>query len=226
MNDGQDIPGLQLVETLQAFWKSQEVPPFVLVGVHANEKRIYEYGVAKQADYAGRGNLAGLYSSFLKLELLPHLKEQFGITVQATERVIMGLSLGGLMALDYLWNQPEDFRTVGVFSGSLWWRQRSLEDDYHDSDRIMHRQIREGVYQAGLRFWFQVGTEDETDDRDNDGIIDAIDDTLDLIAELERKGYRWGKEVLYQEIIGGTHTLPTWAEAIPDFIRWAFALKN
>ena len=129
------------------------------------------------------------------------------------------------MALDYAWSHPEDFGTVGVFSGALWWRQRSLHDDYHDSDRIMHRLVKEGIYQEGLRFWFQVGTLDETDDRDNDGIIDSIDDTLDLISELERKGYRWGHNIIYQEVEGGTHAHATWAEAIPDFLKWAYS-KN
>ena len=36
-----------------------------------------------------------------------------------------------------------------------------------------------------LKFFFECGALDETKDRNNNGIIDSIDDTLDLIDELK-----------------------------------------
>ena len=73
-----------------------------------------------------------------------------------------------------------------------------------------------------LKFWFQTGTNDETDDRDHDGIIDSIQDTLECIAELERKGFVWGKDIIYSETLGGEHNPETWSRAMPDFLIWAF----
>ena len=39
-----------------------------------------------------------------------------------------------------------------------------------------------------LRLWFQAGTRDEAEDRDGNGVIDAIQDTTELIDELAAKG--------------------------------------
>jgi enterochelin esterase-like enzyme len=75
------------------------------------------------------------------------------------------------------------------------------------------------------QFWLQTGTEDEKDDRNHNGIIDSIEDTLDLIAELERKGFRWGRDIRYVEVKGGHHDQATWSAIMPDFLTWAFSNK-
>ena len=82
--------------------------------------------------------------------------------------------------------------------------------------------IRNGKLKPGLKFWFQTGTHDEQSDRNKNGVIDSIDDTLDLITELEKKGYRPVHDIQYLEIKGGKHTTGTWAEAMPHFLKWAF----
>lgn len=219
--DGQDFPALRLPETMEQLTREGSVPPLAIVGIHAAENRIYEYGVAVQADYMGRGSLAGAYTRFILDELLPHLYQHY--PVARVRHTIAGFSLGGLMALDIAWNHPEHFSHTGVFSGSLWWRQRAFTDDYDDSDRIMHRQIRSAVAKPDLKFWFQTGTLDETSDRNNDGVIDSIEDSLDCIAELERKGYRWHRDVRYHEVAGGEHNPHTWARVLPAFLKWVFA---
>lgn len=219
--DGQDFPALHLAETVAGLVSEGAIPPAIITGIHANEKRIYEYGIAARADYKGRGNKAGEHTRFVTDELLPFLKA--GYPLDNAPYIIAGFSLGGLMALDIAWNHPELFSRAGVFSGSLWWRQKAFGKEYFDSDRIMHRQIAAGHYKRGLKFWFQTGSRDETCDRNNDGVIDSISDTLDCIAELERKGYRWKKDVHYLEVKGGEHNPATWRKAMPDFLKWALA---
>ncbi|TLV02793.1 alpha/beta hydrolase [Dyadobacter luticola] len=217
-NDGQDFPALNLVDTLTFLQSEQLIVPHVIVGIHANFDRIYEYGTASQADYAGRGNKAAATTDFVLQELLPHLREHYD--VQNHNITYAGFSLGGLMALDMAWHHPEIFAKVGVFSGSLWWRQKALDAGYDDSDRIMHAQIRNSAQKPDLRFWFQCGGLDEYDDRDGDGVIDSIQDTLECMAELEKKGYAWNKEVFYTEVIDGRHNTETWAKVLPAFLKW------
>ncbi len=217
--DGQDFPALHLAETIAGLVSDGAIPPAVIAGIHASEKRIYEYGVAAQADYKGRGNKAGDHTRFVMNELLPYLKAHYPLSVG--RHAIAGFSLGGLMALDIAWNHPELFSHAGIFSGSLWWRQKAFGEEYHDSDRIMHRQIAVTSYKPGLKFWFQTGTLDETCDRNHDGVIDSISDTLDCIAELERKGYRWNEDINYLEVKGGEHNPGTWRKAMPAFLKWA-----
>ncbi len=87
-----------------------------------------------------------------------------------------------------------------------------------DQDRIMQRLVRTGSYHPGLKFFFECGTEDESEDRNGNGIIDSIDDTMDLISALIEKGYKLDKDITYIEIPGGRHDVDTWAKVIPQFL--------
>lgn len=218
-NDGQDFDALQMAETAARLQSTGEIVPCVIAGIHASEARIHEYGTAHQPDYAGRGGRAGLTTSFVLEELVPYLAHHHHTVTNGI--TYAGFSLGGLMALDAVWNHPDVFANAGIFSGSLWWRQKALNEGYDESDRIMHRQIRDTKQIAPLSFWFQCGTWDEYDDRDGDGVIDSIQDTLECIAELERKGYTWGGDIKYVEMKEGMHNPETWAKALPDFLVWA-----
>jgi hypothetical protein len=66
-----------------------------------------------------------------------------------------------------------------------------------------------------LRLWFEAATQDEASDRDGNGVIDAIQDTLELIAELKVLGFAPDEEVVYVEVPGGRHNYDTWAECFP-----------
>ncbi|TAE75342.1 MAG: esterase family protein [Bacteroidetes bacterium] len=222
INDGQDFEALRMLETLNMMSKSKKIQPILVVGIHANENRMNEYGTASQADYAGRGNQAKQHNDFVIQELLPFLEKNFKLKNNAKHRYFAGFSLGGLSAIDIVWANPSIFSKVGVFSGSLWWRQKRYEDNQkEDNDRIMHNLVKNQEHKKGLKFWFQAGTEDETSDRNNNGIIDAIDDTLDLMQELKKKLYTQ-KDVTYYEMKGGKHNPNTWAEAMPIFLEWIF----
>jgi hypothetical protein len=86
----------------------------------------------------------------------------------------------------------------------------------------MHGVIRNTASKPDLKIWLQTGTKDETADRNKNGIIDSIDDTVDLIKELENKGYDRPADIQYLEMVGGAHNVETWAEAMPKFLVWAF----
>ena len=72
----------------------------------------------------------------------------------------------------------------------------------------------------GMKFFFECGTVDETEDRNENGIIDSIDDTKDLISALTDKGYDPQLDIFYHEIEGGKHDIATWALAFPVFLKW------
>ncbi|MEO8416960.1 MAG: esterase, partial [Ginsengibacter sp.] len=73
-----------------------------------------------------------------------------------------------------------------------------------------------------LKFFFETGTLDETADRNNNGIIDSIDDTLSLIEELVTKGYNPSGDIRYLEIKDGRHDVATWGRAFPEFLKWGW----
>ncbi len=221
INDGQDMPKMPFDEILGNLIGSGAIEPLYCVGIHCGAERKREYGTAYSADYLHRGDKAGLYNKFIFEELLPFIRKHFDAPV-FKDKAFAGFSLGGLSALDIVWNHAAEFNKVGLFSGSLWWRRKSYEDGYDDEmDRLMHLQIRKGVFHPWLKFFLQCGALDEKADRNNNGIIDAIDDTLDLIVELKAKGYT-DQHLRYMEMPDGKHDVPTWALAFPDFLRWGW----
>ncbi len=220
-NDGQDFKELEIYSSISNLLTENKISPFICVGIHANHERLQEYGTASQADYKQRGSKAKQHNDFIVRELLPLLFKKYSIKIKGN--VIAGLSLGGLSAMDIGWNNAQAFSKIGVFSGSFWWRQKTEEEGYTDeNDRIMHNIIRAGTYKKGMKFWFEAGTNDEKSDRNNNGIIDAVDDTLDLMKELENKGYKNDKDVIYREVDGGEHNQNTWKKVLPEFLIWAF----
>lgn len=226
MNDGQDLLKMPFAEILHQATIDSVITPILCVGIHCAADRKNEYGTADVLDYKGRGAKAKLYRAFVLKELLPFLKKEF-FSYNFTDISIAGFSLGALSALDIAWSSPGIFKNVGAFSGSFWWRDKAFEDETFEEEknRIIHRLIRDGKYQKQLRFFFQVGTNDETQDRNNNGVIDSIDDTLSLIAELVKKGYT-EKQIMYVELINGRHDVFTWASALPDFLKFCSEIRQ
>lgn len=220
LNDGQEAVKLKLNTILEDLYDRNQILPTLVVAIHAGE-RIQEYGTTGMLDFKGRGSKAAAYASFITQELVPKLQELIGMRIFNTI-AFAGFSLGGLSALDIAWHHPDIFDKVGTFSGSFWWRSKDLTDGYRDEhDRIMHKIIRQKQHQPDLKFWFQTGTKDELADRNLNGIIDSIDDTIDLIKELECKGYTRPADICYLEMVNGRHNIETWAAAMPKFLRWS-----
>lgn len=225
INDGQDLPKMPFAPLLDNLIDTGAIHPLICVGIHAGEDRRMEYGTAKVLDFMQRGAKAEAHTQFVLNELLPFIKETYQLKDDLNISYA-GFSLGGLAAIDTVWNYPSLFTIAGVFSGSLWWRSKDLDQGYNeDTDRIMHQQIRNGKYQAGLRFYFTTGSQDETADRNNNGIIDSIDDTLGLIEELKKKGYT-DKEIYYINYEDGRHDVETWGRALPAFLKWGWGKGN
>jgi enterochelin esterase family protein len=220
INDGQDLEEMHYGLMVDQLSGSHHIHSVLSVGIHAGRDRKNEYGTARIRDFAGRGSKAEAYNRFILEELIPFLHMEFGIEKFA-QTGFAGFSLGGLTALDMVWNHPGVFSFAGVFSGALWWRTKSLEDDYvEERDRIMHQQIRTGKYTPGLRFYFTTGSQDESADRNNNGIIDSIDDTIALIDELKAKGYNTDYDIHYINFDDGKHDVATWGRAMPGFLLW------
>ncbi len=222
LNDGQDLPRLGLRATLAALWAEPALGPFVVVAPHASEQRLHEYGIAGRPDYNGRGDRAGAYTAFVLRELLPWAQGRYRAATDPADAVFAGFSLGGLMAFDAVWHHPEAFARAGVFSGAFWWRGRAVGAGYTPADRLMHQQVAARPVQAAQAFWLQTGTLDERDDRNENGVIDAIEDCLDLVDALRAQGLDVARQLRYVQVEGGHHHPDTWGRAMPDFLGWAF----
>lgn len=227
LNDGQDLEALGVLETLGAMADSGDIVAPMVIAIPANRERMMEYGIVGEPDSRGRGARAGDYMRFLLEEVLPAVQRHRLVQFHASRSAILGASLGGLSAFDLAWRHPRVFGVCGVFSGSFWWRSDSSSLAARQASRITHRLVREtrniDPARAALRFWLQAGSEDESEDRDGDGVIDAIQDTTELIDELAAKGWSRGRNVVYREVPGGRHEPATWSGVFGEFARFAFA---
>lgn len=222
IQDGQDLEKMRFSSLLSNNAAAGE--RFICVGVHAGVDRIQEYGVAGIPDYMQRGSKAGLYTQFILHELLPLVKQQSGFST-FTKYHTLGFSLGGLMSIDMALSHPDLFDSAAAFSGAFWWRSRDINDGYDDyRDRILHAKVRTLKANKSQRFFFQAGKLDETADRNGNGIIDSIDDTLDLIKELKSAGFS-DKHINYLEIEDGAHNVATWSRVMPVYLDWLLQLQ-
>ena len=222
-NDGQDLDRMGFCGLLGDLYDRGCLQPLLCIGIHAGADRKLEYGTAGRPDYEGWGARADAYTRFIFEELLPAIREWYRAP-SFREKAFAGFSLGALSAMDIVWRHPEEFARAGLFSGSFWWRTRSKDDPAFNeaTDRIMHEAVRRGGYYPWLKFFFECGTQDETEDRNHNGIIDSIDDVQDLIGELVAKGYDPRRDIRYLEMPGGKHDVETWARAMPEFLLWGW----
>ncbi len=224
VNDGQDMPAVKMADTLAVLIGHREIEPIIVVAVHATRDRLHEYGTAGVPNARGLGKKARKYSFFILDEVMPYINRRYRTLTGPINTAIMGWSLGGLMAFDLAWNHPDVFGAVGVFSGSFWWRTAEQDTHARRESRIIHRRVRDTESPGQLRLWFEAGTNDEKEDRDNNGVIDAIQDTTELMDELELKGFRRGLDMVYVQVEGGEHDQRTWGFILPYFLRWTFAM--
>lgn len=218
VNDGQDLLKMDIHKMINGVGQNEHA--LVVVAIHAGKERKQEYGVAGIPDFMSRGSKAGEYSIFMIEELLPYISKIIGASA-IRKKSVAGFSLGGLMAFDLAIDFPSEFQAAGVFSGSFWWRSKDLKDGYQeDRDRIMHAKIRTKRGNPHQRFFLQTGALDEKADRNNNGIIDSIDDTLDIIKELEQIGFKKEHQIKYVQLSDGSHDIATWNKAMPEFLYW------
>lgn len=224
LNDGQDLAALDLKKSITTLCEYKKMQEILVVAIHNPYNRMQEYGVAGTPDYLNRGNKATEYTKFVLEELQKFIRSKYRCRMEAESNVFAGCSLGGLSAMDIVWNNPTVFGKVGVFSGSFWWRSKAFDATHPDDYRILQDKIALDSKKEGLKFWFQAGTQDETSDRNHNQIIDAIDDTWDVIEILETKGYKMPTDIRYVEVQEGKHDQATWAKIFPNFLEWAFKL--
>ena len=223
-NDGQDMATVDLLGILDSLQANRRMAPVIVVAVHATH-RVQDYGTAGVPNAQGYGSRADKYEHFLIEELMPTIDARYRVARGPAETAVMGWSLGGLSAFDLAWINPNRIGTVGVFSGAFWWRTNDSTPATKQASRIMHRRVRESPTKPAIRMWFETGMQDEDSDRDGDGVIDAIQDTEELIGELSRKGFRRGTDMIHLTV-QGKHDLPTWKRLLPEFLTWAFPGKR
>ena len=218
-NDGQDFGRLDLVSRLAAGYADQSLKPRIVVGVHADERRMREYGTSVIEADGGHGDLAHAHRRFLTTELLPWLRRQFRVARRRQDISVAGFSLGGLHAFDVAWQHAHTFGAVGCFSPSFWMRSAPFRENDPDADRIIVEAVRAAPAAPDLAYYFAAGTAEEESDRNGNGVIDVVDDVRDVVEGLRALGV--SAESLRSDLIeGGEHNPESWGPQVTEWLAW------
>ncbi|MEO8413977.1 MAG: alpha/beta hydrolase-fold protein [Ginsengibacter sp.] len=221
LNDGQDIAQLRVSKIMDSLYGKKLLQPLVVVAITTSD-RMQEYGVAGYPDYQKNGSLAEKYGAFVDDELIPFIKKKSGVR-KFHSITIAGCSLGGLSAFDIAWDHANKIDRVGIFSGSFWYRDKDASDTSYadDKDRLIINKIKTTRKRPHLKYWFYAGGSEETADRDNDGIIDVVDDARDLVDLIKQKNVCPPEDIIYTEVKEGIHDYNSWSKVFPRFLLWA-----
>ena len=218
-NDGQDFGALDLERRVSAGYADRSLAPRIIVGIHADGDRMRDYGTSNQADYLGRGDRADEHRRFVTTELLPWLRREFRVSRRRQDIAIAGFSLGGLSAFDIAWQHAHTFGAVASFSGSFWWRSAEFDPSSPDADRIMVDRVRGAEAVPNLRYYFAAGDAEEASDRNGNGVIDAVDDTQDVVDALLDHGVD-RRALRFDLVAGGRHDQQSWGPQVITWLRW------
>lgn len=112
----------------------EQLPPSILVGIaNINRKRDFTYPAATefnfppelaafQGAYKNAGGSAH-FMDFVEKELQPYIDQAYKTNA---EKTLIGQSLAGLMATEFLLKRPQLFSKYIIMSPSLWWDNESL----------------------------------------------------------------------------------------------------
>ena len=232
INDGQDADAVELAETLNKLYAEQKIDPVIVIAISMLPDRMATYGFSDreaklslpaQTRYGLVGVRAQEYSEWLAKSLVPFIDAHYRTHAKPEARVILGWSLGATNAFNIAWNYPDVFSKVGAFSPSFW-----LSDKSGDiSQSLAIKLIESKSIPKHFGIWLAAGTDEETDDRDADGVIDALDDAQAVIDALNAKtpsvkqneAFRKFQLRTYKD---GQHSQASWKVMLPDFLQWAY----
>lgn len=251
VNDGQDMAGVALAPALRALRAEGAIRDLIVVAIHMPADRMGAYGlsdrkagrsIVAQTKYGPVGTHAHAWSEWVAHALVPHVDARYRTRPAPDARAILGWSLGALNAFNLGWQYPEVFGRVGAFSPSFWLSVDRSDARSVQRTRLAQRMVDAGPPRVGLKLFLAVGTDEERDDRDGDGLHDALDDTRDLVLGwqpdrgglrgLDQLGYSTNPDhatapshadVALHLLPGGKHDQPSWARMLPVFLRWAYA---
>lgn len=112
----------------------EHLAPSILVGIaNTDRKRDFTYTAASnftfpkelaafQSTHKTSGGSAN-FMAFMEKELQPYIEKHYKVK---EEKTLIGQSLAGLMAAEFVLKKPQLFNTYIIMSPSLWWDNESL----------------------------------------------------------------------------------------------------
>jgi predicted alpha/beta superfamily hydrolase len=197
-------------ETLERMIPHGEVAPLIVVGVYNTSEREFEYTPAQDRS-RGKGGGADRYATFIVDEVKPFIDATYRTLPGREHTGIMGSSLGGIASLYIAWTHPEVFSKVGAMSTAWWWANAQILSV-----------LEERVPPPGVRVWLDMGTAEDSTDRNRDEVPDLIELHRRARNILMDKGLSIPRRLRYVEDEGAVHNERAWSSRFPRAVAYLF----
>ncbi|NJM05951.1 alpha/beta hydrolase, partial [Candidatus Gracilibacteria bacterium] len=189
-------------ETMQAL-AAHNIEAIVVGIPNMGARRLEEYSPFVDAEHGGGQGDA--YLAFVAETLKPHIDRSFRTQTEPAATILLGSSMGGLIALYGVVQRPEIFGTAIVLSPALWF-----------ADSAILPVIEQAAPPRG-RIYLDVGT----DEGEN-----TLAHTRRLRELLLARGMSRDEQLRYHEALGDTHSEAAWASRIGDALIWVLGANN
>jgi predicted alpha/beta superfamily hydrolase len=204
LHDGQNVfdahaagAEWQLDEHAQALVRQGAIEPLIVVAVASGDTRLDDYTPVPQTLQGQlRGGGAARYARYLVDELKPLIDARYRTRPGRADTAVGGSSLGGLVSMWLLLNEPDTFGAGWVVSPAVWW----------GGEAILAEVARRADPARPPRLWLDIGL------REGDAALAGARRLRDALAAR-------GWATAYQEVSGAGHDEAAWAARVPAMLR-------
>jgi hypothetical protein len=157
---------LHVVGLLQFFELQFHMPPTIVVGIsNVDRKRDFTFSTKdkEMLEAIPTGGGSAQFMAFVEKELQPFVETNYR---SSEPKTLIGQSLGGLLASEFLLKKPNLFTRYIIVSPSLWWDNQSL---LHYAPRLMLQHPYENT-----QVYISVGKEGKVMERDAKELYETL----------------------------------------------------
>jgi len=173
------------------------LPPTIVVGIsNVDRKRDFTFPTTIQKDkedFPTTGESAK-FISFIEKELQPYIDKNYKTN---SNKMLIGQSLGGLLATEILYTKPQLFNQYLIVSPSLWWNAESLLKG--------NPVILNASYSCKTELFVAVGNEGKIMERDAKKLYKQLKKSkaTNLSVEFKFLGNKNHATIMHQAILNG-----------------------
>ena len=179
VTDGHEYADAQLgsmVITLDNLIAQSVIPPVIAVFIDPrNPDNIGSN--RRMTEYTGNLNFA----NFIAEELVTEIDANYKTSANASDRIILGTSLGGLNSAFIALEKPSVFGNIAMHSPALWYNNQSVLNRYNSADNI-----------SNLKFYISTGTINDTEEEASELKSILVEKEIDHYYIAVNEGHSWG----------------------------------
>jgi len=188
-------------EVMDSLFERRGLGCIVVAIYHGEDERLNEYTPWPNNDKLGGDGAK--FAQFIVRDLKPYIDKYYRTLPDRNNTIIMGSSLGGLMALYTALEYPKVFGKAGVFSPSLWWS----EEAFTQIEKFRKRQFQKIYLYGG--------------EKESESLIPNIERAEKLLQEV---GFS-ENEIFKSIAADGRHNEYYWGREFPEALKWMFGIQ-